>query len=90
MAKLQTSCCLKLMQQIHTSPYVANNVLNLIDTLEKKQDDYQLELITRILKENILLESSDRTPLFHKIEIVKGCIYNLDTYLVTNYNDMGI
>ncbi|WP_121966163.1 hypothetical protein [Myroides sp. N17-2] len=84
MAKLENAFMMKYLNQVERTPYVANNLANLIDKIEKVYSDNQLQLIKSIINNNIVLESSCRTPYYGEIEIVRGCIYNLDTWLVNN------
>jgi hypothetical protein len=84
MAKLENAFMMKYLDQIRRTAYVANNLINLIDKIEKVYSDDQLQLIKSILIDHIMLEGSDRTPFYKEIEIVRGCIYNLDTWLTNN------
>ncbi|MGS4345781.1 hypothetical protein ACKUSY_09365 [Myroides odoratus] len=84
MATLKNIFMLNYLNQVGRTAYVANNLLNLIDKIEKIYSDDELQSIKSIIRENILLENSNRTPRFIEIQTIKGCIYNLDTWLVEN------
>lgn len=84
MAKLENAFMMKYLDQIRRTAYVANNLINLINKIEKVYSDHQLQLIKSIIIDNIILESPSRIPYYKEIEVVRGCIYNLDTWLINN------
>ncbi|MGG5599345.1 hypothetical protein ACPDHJ_06025 [Myroides sp. C8-3] len=84
MAHLENVELVKFLDQAGRTAYAANNLLNFIDEIERVYSDEHLQLIIRIIEKNIILENSDKTPRLMEIEIVRGCIYSLDSWLVDN------
>jgi hypothetical protein len=84
MAHLQNVELLKFLDQADRTAYAANNLLNLIDEIERVYSDDQLQLIKRIIEKNSILENSDKTRRLMEIEIIRECIYNLDSWLMSH------
>lgn len=71
--------------RLSRSVYTSNDLLHLLYKVEKVYTDDRLKSIQKILKENLILERPcsrdfDKT----KVEIVRGCIYNLDQWFKEN------
>lgn len=74
----------KFIPKLSKSPYVANELLNLIDQIEKKHTDKYLTWIKFFLNQNLIMETYDRKPIKQVIANVQFCIYCLEVWLFIN------
>lgn len=72
---MKNSISKKFIHRLSSSPYVSNDLLNLIDKIEKEYGDEHLAEIRSIFNRHIILEDYNRRPLKEAVSNVATGIH---------------